>query len=136
MRARVQRLARSALPAAALLVFLVPCRAMAAGAPVHQFRIPPKKAAEALIDFAVQSNLSIGGGAACIGPSPGLIGPYTIDDGLKQLLSAAGCRYRRVVSDTYRILPPPRTPPSQVPPGQRRRPVRPNNFPGRCCKRW
>ena len=107
MGARVHSLARSALPAAALLVFLVPpFRAVAANAPVHQFRIPPKSVSEALIDFAVQSNLSIGGGAACAGSSPGLIGAFTIDDGLRQLLSAAGCRYRRVASDTYRILPP------------------------------
>jgi len=93
-----------AIPAGALLFFAAPA-AFAANAPVYQFRIPPKPVAEALIDFAVQSNLSIGGAAACPGNSAGLVGAFTIDDGLKRLLAGAGCRFRRVASDTIRILP-------------------------------
>ncbi len=74
---------------------------------VYQFNIPAKSVAEALIDFAVQSNLSVGGGATCAGTSPGLVGGYTIDDGLRKLLSGVSCRYRRVGLDTVRISPPP-----------------------------
>jgi iron complex outermembrane receptor protein len=84
----------------------LPGEALAAGAPVYQFHIPAKPAAEALIDFAVQSNLSIGGASACPGRGVALIGAFTIDDGLTRLLSAAGCRFRRVARDTIRILPP------------------------------
>ncbi len=83
----------------------MPATAFAAGPLSYHFSIAPKPAAEALIDFAVQSNLSVGGGAACNGRSPGLNGRYTVDEGLKKLLEGAGCRYRRIASDTIRILP-------------------------------
>jgi len=108
---RVHRLARSAFPAGALLLLLAPA-AMAAGEPVYQFRIPAKPVSEALIDFAVQSNLSIGGGGVCPGISPGLTGTFTVDDGLRRLLTGAGCRFRRVASNTIRILPAPAPPPA------------------------
>ncbi len=84
----------------------MPAAAIAAGPPVYQFRIPAKPASEALIDFAVQSNLSVGGAAVCTGKSRPLAGAYTVDDGLRTLLEGAGCRFRRVASDTVRILPP------------------------------
>ena len=97
------RFARCALTAAGVFT---PAAALAAQAPVHQFNIPPKPAAEALIDFAVQSNLSIGGTAACTGRSGGLVGAFSVDDGLRMLLAGAGCGWRRMSSDTVRILPP------------------------------
>jgi outer membrane receptor protein involved in Fe transport len=85
----------------------MPAGALAAGPPVYKFNIAAKPAAEALIDFAVQSNLSVGGVSACTGRSQGLNGRYTVDDGLKTLLEGAGCRYRRIASDTIRIQPGP-----------------------------
>lgn len=85
----------------------MPACAFAAGPPVYQFNISAKPAAEALIDFAVQSNLSVGGVSACFGRSAGLNGRYTVDDGLQKLLEGVGCRYRRIASDTIRILPGP-----------------------------
>ncbi len=112
MGRRVESLARSALPAAALLAFVGP-QAFAADRPVRQFRIPAKPVAEALIDFAVQSNLSIGGAAACAGRSDELVGVFTVEDGLKRLLADTGCGFRRVAPETYRILPP-KNPPSRV----------------------
>jgi iron complex outermembrane receptor protein len=110
--ARVRRLVRAALPAGAILAFAAPA-AMAASAPVYHFHIPAKSVSEALIDFAVQSNLSVGGATACAGASPGLIGTFTIDEGLKRLLSGAGCRFRRVAADAVRILPPLEAEPGQ-----------------------
>ncbi len=109
MRRRVESFARAALPSVALLATFAPA-AMAAKAPVYAFQISAKSVSEALIDFAVQSNLSIGGGAVCRGYSNGLVGTYTIDEGLKRLLAGANCRFRRVAADTVRILPVARAP--------------------------
>jgi iron complex outermembrane receptor protein len=83
----------------------MPAEAFAAGPLAYHFNIAAKPAAEALIDFAVQSNLSVGGASVCSGRSPGLNGRYTVDEALKKLLDGAGCRYRRIASDTIRILP-------------------------------
>ncbi len=86
--------------------------ALAAGAPTYEFRIAPKAAGDALIDFAVQSNLSIGGIAACAGQSRGLNGRFTVEQGLDRLLAGSDCSFRRIASDTIRILPTPRTAPN------------------------
>ena len=71
----------------------------------YAFAIQPKAAAEALIDFAVQANISIGGVNACRGRSPGLKGRYTIEAGLNQLLAKIGCGFRRVALDTVQVFP-------------------------------
>jgi outer membrane receptor protein involved in Fe transport len=84
---------------------LIAPSAMAAGSPSYEFHIAPKPLGEALIDLAVQSNLSIGGVSACSGRTEGLNGRYTVDEGLRRLLDGANCRFRRVTSDTVRILP-------------------------------
>jgi outer membrane receptor protein involved in Fe transport len=78
---------------------------LAANAPTFEFRIQPKRLSEALIDFAVQSNLSIGGVSACAGRSQGLIGRHTADEALRLLLEGSNCRFRRIGADTVRILP-------------------------------
>ena len=103
------RLCGSALAAGSALV-IVPS-AWAASSPSYEFRIGPKPLSEALIDFAVQSNLSIGGVSACAGRSEGLTGRLTVDEGLRRLLEGSNCRFRRVASDTVRILPLERTEP-------------------------
>ncbi|HEY4029525.1 MAG TPA: TonB-dependent receptor [Caulobacteraceae bacterium] len=97
-----------------------------AAAPSYDFHIPPKPLSEALIDFAVQSNLSIGGVSACGGRSEGLRGRYSVDEGLRRLLEGANCRFRRVASDTVRILPLDRAPPTPPPPGPEARPTPPS----------
>jgi outer membrane receptor protein involved in Fe transport len=99
---RVQRFARSVLPAGILLASLA-SGALAAAAPVYQFRISAKSVSEALIDFAVQSNLSIGGRANCAGQTMGLMGAFTVDEGLTRLLAGSNCRFRRVAFDAVRI---------------------------------
>lgn len=85
--------------------------ALAAGPPAYQFRIPAKPLDEALIDFAVQSNLTIGGTATCAGDSNSLVGQYTVEDGLRRLLAGSNCRFRRIASDIIRIVPAGRTAP-------------------------
>jgi iron complex outermembrane receptor protein len=121
---RVQRFTRTALPAGTLLaIFLAPV-ALAANAPVYQFRIPAKSVSEALIDFAIQSNLSIGGTASCAGRTAGLNGAFTIDDGLTKLLSGANCRFRRVAFDAVRIQPIPAAAPPIAATGTLLLPVR------------
>jgi outer membrane receptor protein involved in Fe transport len=113
------KLSRPALAAGSGLttcILIASGPACAASPTTYEFRIRPRPAAEALIDFAVQSNLSIGGAAACTGMSPGLIGRFTLDEGLQRLLQGAGCRYRRIASDTIRILPP--SPSGLTGPGQ------------------
>ena len=95
--------------------------ALAASSPTYEFRIAPKSLSEALIDFAVQSNLSIGGVSACSGRSSGLSGRHTVVEGLDILLDGANCRFHRVGADTVRILPAERpeavTPPAERPAG-------------------
>jgi outer membrane receptor protein involved in Fe transport len=86
-------------------VLLAAPSAMAATSPSYEFHIAPKPLSEALIDFAVQSNLSIGGVSACAGRTQGLNGRYTVEEGLRRLIDGANCRFRRVASDTVRILP-------------------------------
>ena len=70
----------------------------------YAFSIPPEPAAEALIAFAIQANISIGGVNACQGASPGLKGRYTIEDGLSRLLAKAGCDFRRAAPDTVQVF--------------------------------
>jgi len=91
--------------AAAAVSLSVAPPALAASPPSYEFRIAGKPLSEALIDFAVQSNLSIGGVSACAGRTEGLNGRYTVEEGLRRLLDGANCRFRRVASDTVRILP-------------------------------
>jgi iron complex outermembrane receptor protein len=96
-------------------VLLAAPAALAATSPSYEFHIAGKSLSEALIDFAVQSNLSIGGVSACAGRTAGLSGRYTVDEGLRRLLDGSNCRFRRVASDTVRILPLERAEPSPTP---------------------
>jgi hypothetical protein len=117
-RVRTSAAARLCGPAvAAGSALLIAPSAFAAGSPSYDFHIPPKPLSEALIDFAVQSNLSIGGVSACAGRSPGLNGRLTVDEGLRRLLDGSNCRFRRVASDTVRILPLAQPSPAAAAPG-------------------
>lgn len=81
---------------------------LAATPPTYSFHIASKPLSEALIDFAVQSNLSIGGVSACPGRSAGLAGRHTVDEGLRLLLGESSCTFRRISGDTVRISALPR----------------------------
>jgi iron complex outermembrane receptor protein len=77
----------------------------AQAAPAYRFAIAPNRTSEALIDLAVQAGISIGGGQACNGRSPGLKGEFTLDEALRRLLKGADCRFEIVDARTVRLLP-------------------------------
>jgi iron complex outermembrane receptor protein len=94
--------ALAALAAGSAVLFGGPALA---ASPTYDFHIQPKALSEALIDFAVQSNLSIGGVSTCAGASQGLSGRHTAEEALSILLDGSNCRFRRIAPDTIRILP-------------------------------
>ena len=70
----------------------------------RRFAIPTKPYAEALIDLAVQGNVSLLGATACgPGGSAALSGRYTLNDALARLLAGAPCAWRIVDAHTVRI---------------------------------
>lgn len=74
---------------------------------VRSYQIAPKSYSEALIALAVQSDISIGGVAACVGRSPGLKGRYTVTEALQRLTAGAPCRFQIVDAHTVRMIPAP-----------------------------
>ena len=96
---------------------LLPCgggRALAATAS-YRFSIPSKPTAEALIDFAVQAGVSVGGNVKCAGRSGALVGRFTLRDGLQQLLGGGGCTFELLDPQTIRIVAARRPPPVAAP---------------------
>ena len=81
----------------------------AATAPIRRkFNVRPQSVADALIDFAVQADISIGGVSACKGQSGGLQGAFTIADAAARL-TAGSCQFELIDGRTLRIRPPPKT---------------------------
>jgi outer membrane receptor protein involved in Fe transport len=84
---------------------LWPTLGHAAGAR-YRLAIPAKPYAEALIDMALQANVSLVGASTCgAGRSPGLSGTYSLQQALTQLLAGAPCSYRILDPRTVRIAP-------------------------------
>ena len=70
----------------------------------RRFAIPSKPYAEALIDLAVQGNVSLLGASACgVGGSIALSGRYALSDALARMLAGAPCAWRIVDAHTVRI---------------------------------
>ena len=86
------------------LAALVSTSVLAAPGPSHHFAIPAEPVQAALIDFAVQANISIGGGARCGGRVDGLNGVFPDEVALTKLLAATSCDFRRVAPDVFRII--------------------------------
>lgn len=62
--------------------------------PVVRLQIPAKPVQSALIDFALQAELSLGGDLnACRGNAPALTGRHTVPAALDRLLAGSGCGY-------------------------------------------
>ena len=80
------------------------------------FSIPAGPLSAGLVKFAVQANISIGLGGvdACAGADRGLVGQYTVEEGLKKILKGSGCTYRRLDARAFEIRPAPRYAPSPV----------------------
>ena len=68
------------------------------------FSIPSKPVAAALVDFAVQAEVSIGDGVACRGRTRALIGRFTVPDGLSRMLAGTDCTYRTIDAGAFRIV--------------------------------
>jgi outer membrane receptor protein involved in Fe transport len=86
--------------------------------PTYGFVIPRKPLAAALVDFAIQSNISVGTGriGPCAGVVRSLVGRYSVRAGLDRLLSGSGCGFRRLDAGAYEIvrLTPPAIAPASV----------------------
>lgn len=82
-------------PAATLAVSLIAGSAHAAStAPLVRVRIPAKPVRTALIDLALQTELSLGGDLdACMGDAPALAGRMPLDMALRKLLAHSGCDF-------------------------------------------
>lgn len=81
------------------------CRAEAADARLR-FAIPRKPYAEALIDLAVQANVTLLGASACgTGATPPLYGDFTVSEALTLLLARAPCIGRVVAPGAVRVSP-------------------------------
>ncbi len=86
----------------------------ASSSPPVRLRIAAKPVRAALIDFALQADLSLGGDLdLCVGEAPDLSGRMPIDTALKKLLAHSGCGYIQPDPRTIVIRkaepPPPRT---------------------------
>ncbi|WP_309604697.1 TonB-dependent receptor [Phenylobacterium sp.] len=110
---------------AALTASLVAGRAEAVPAEVR-LQISPKPVRQALIDFALQADVSLGGALdACRGLSPGLSGKFRIDAALSRLLARSGCAYSLQDSRAVLILAEPSRTAPRVTPIPAARPDRP-----------
>src|SRR5690349_9878762 len=76
----------------------------AAAEPAHLFRLPAEPVEAALVRFAVQGGVSVGGFPApgCAGLSRPVIGMLTPSKALKRLLPS-GCGFERIDARAFRI---------------------------------
>lgn len=72
-------------------------------ASTHAFSIPAKPAPDALVDFALQAGISIGGTTACSGTSHALEGRFTLEDGLRRLLAGLSCQFEILDSRAVKL---------------------------------
>lgn len=79
------------------------------------FTIAAQSTPEALIDLAVQSGITVGGGGLCRGRKVLLSGRYSVAEGLDRLLQGSSCRYEFIDPHTVRIYVAPPTPASAKP---------------------
>lgn len=77
----------------------------AAQTPNLNLAIAAKAASEAMIDLALQANISIVGAQACRGASPRLVGRFTLSQALDRL-AGDRCEYQIVDARTVRLSPP------------------------------
>jgi iron complex outermembrane receptor protein len=90
----------------ALLLMLAPLfvAGSASAERLHHFEIPSKPVGEALIDFAIEADISLGGSVRCSGSSGAVVGDFTVESGLIRLLAGGDCRFVMTAPDTVRIV--------------------------------
>ncbi|WP_165842814.1 TonB-dependent receptor domain-containing protein [Phenylobacterium deserti] len=83
---------------------VVAAASQAEAAPVRRFDVGPNTYSEALIELAIQGQVSLLGASSCRGHSrTSLRGAYTVEEALRRLLAGAPCRFVVVGGDTVRI---------------------------------
>jgi outer membrane receptor protein involved in Fe transport len=99
----------AALGAGLTGILVAPAQAATPPSPVVRLQIPAKPVHAALIDFALQAELSLGGDLdACRGLAPALAGRLSVTAALDRLLAGSGCGYRQSDPRTviiYRAAP-------------------------------
>lgn len=96
---------------------LVAARAAEPASAPRPFSIRSQPYAGALVDFALQAGLSLGGIGACTGTAPALHGDFTPEEALRRLLAGAPCRFEFAEPGTVRLTAlPPRTETAAAPP--------------------
>src|SRR6187431_1543914 len=80
--------------------------AAAQAADIRPYSIPAKPLSAALVDFAVQSGISIGAEEArrCRLTGNAVVGRFSVRQGLDRLLAGTGCTYRMLDAQTVRIV--------------------------------
>lgn len=75
-------------------------------APKHAFNVPAEPLTRALLDFAIQADISIGAdqAARCAPTSRGVSGQMTTAEALSRLLAGTGCDFRAVDAASVRIV--------------------------------
>ncbi len=89
------------------------------------FEIKPQPAPDALIAFASQAKITLGGGLACHGRAAALSGRYTVTEGLTRLLAPTDCGFQVLDAHTVRIVRAAPPPPPPAPAPQPSAPARP-----------
>ena len=98
-----------------------------AQANAYPVSIAPKAYSEALIDLALQTNISLLGANQCPGQAKAIAGRFTVRAALTQLLAGAPCRFEIIDAKTVRVFattpaarpaPAPRAPKPPAPPSQ------------------
>lgn len=110
------------LGALALLLASQALPAQAAPTDVRPFDIPAQPLPAALLDFAIQAGVSLGGARSCMTQARPLKGRYALSEGLGRLLLGSGCSFEWIDADTVRIAAVARTP---IPPAPAPAPARP-----------
>lgn len=117
-------LARGAAAVGAALALMGACAAQAQPTASRSFDLPAQPLQTALVRFALQAGVSLGGSRACLGRSEPVEGRLTAREALDRLLARSGCRAEWVDASAVRIVaiagpgrpePPPAPPPSPPP---------------------
>ncbi|MEO6340326.1 MAG: TonB-dependent receptor [Caulobacteraceae bacterium] len=94
----------------ALLLVGASTQVQAGPSDVRSFDIPAKPLSAALVDFAIQAGVSLGGARSCTGETQPLKGRYGLSEGLGRLLLRSGCSFEWIDAETVRIAPVTRPP--------------------------
>src|SRR5205823_1783531 len=103
-QARTDRQGGCAVCVLAALFAATATRAWGASTDVKSFDVAAQPLPVALVDFALQAGITIGGVRACQGGAQPLKGRFTLAEGLGRLLAGSGCRAEWIDLETARII--------------------------------